>query len=468
MNKFMVLMFSICIFAAPVSNSLAQDGPAKKHQPSKYISDHNYNIANLQVRIENFDICVVNSIGYFYCIDKKILGERLDTYLAKPEKILILQGIDELNGSVGNKGPQDILVHCMGDWKGAKVPASIGAIGNEGLKSGNSNAIKDRQLQIRKTGIRSALNNACRAGLSGAAPASNSDYGQQVGNAVAGFDQAISGCRDGRTNPIADGDTNLDLAIDMKKAELKDQARKDIMKDWGNEIVQSVYEGPPIQTQPINLPNIPDSEAAKLAKILRFLADVAAVAAQKAAEAEQLAESRRRADELAALEKAKAEEDKKKADEEAREPQEKEAQQCLEADKCEEPDKTKKMPLPPGENDGTSCASKQARWNRFKDRCALSSWQSYECVAFVRLLNGCPDIKEIYPGPEGDLTCPVSKSEAERQALAAQQQCKKVGLIGRLSPDGGYHCGKMPVAKPGRRIDICRDPRIVASPEQCP
>ena len=62
------------------------------------------------------------------------------------------------------------------------------------------------------------------------------------------------------------------------------------------------------------------------------------------------------------------------------------------------------------------CAEKRAAWERFKEYCAHSNWQEFRCEQFVRLMNGCVDATKIRPCPDGDLTCPVRSSEADRRA----------------------------------------------------
>jgi hypothetical protein len=61
------------------------------------------------------------------------------------------------------------------------------------------------------------------------------------------------------------------------------------------------------------------------------------------------------------------------------------------------------------------CAEKRAAWERFKEYCAHSNWQEFRCEQFVRLMNGCVDATKIRPCPDGDLTCPVRSSEADRR-----------------------------------------------------
>lgn len=105
----------------------------------------------------------------------------------------------------------------------------------------------------------------------------------------------------------------------------------------------------------------------------------------------------------------------------------------------------------------------------FKEVCEMSDWQAYNCVAFLRKVNGCVDASRIQPGPDGDLTCPPRRSKEEKMRWAYTAECEKRKWIMRPVPGGTITCvapdlkSRIPVG-----IDICNNPRVMPSEDQCP
>jgi hypothetical protein len=117
---------------------------------------------------------------------------------------------------------------------------------------------------------------------------------------------------------------------------------------------------------------------------------------------------------------------------------------------------------------GSTCADKQASWQAFKDMCAMSHWQAYNCETFLRKVNSCPDVTRINPGPDGDLSCPARKSAKEQRAEAYQQQCKLKGWVMMPVPGTQLTCVRPDLSQSlPDRLDVCSDPRAMPGPDQC-
>lgn len=128
-------------------------------------------------------------------------------------------------------------------------------------------------------------------------------------------------------------------------------------------------------------------------------------------------------------------------------------------------------PPTPCEGDGctASCEERQRAWEMFKEYCAQSDWQAYQCADFVRKLNGCVDMTLINPGPEGDLTCPAWGRDDDGGARRAwAEDCKRRSMIMMPVPDGRSLCALPAVLDtPALGIDPCNDPRVLPSPDAC-
>lgn len=117
---------------------------------------------------------------------------------------------------------------------------------------------------------------------------------------------------------------------------------------------------------------------------------------------------------------------------------------------------------------GRSCADIQAAWQWFKQMCDASGWQTYNCVAFLRKVNGCVDASKIYTSPDGDLTCPTRTTKAEGIRLAYLEQCRRRKWVMMPVPGQTITCvapdlnRNLPI-----KFDPCNDPRAMPSEDQC-
>lgn len=433
--KLKILIGSLLV--AATSSSAALDRPPRlPPQP-------HYKLAAKYRAVRDFDICIVRMTGRYGCWRKQELRGRL-AYLSEDDRDLIMGVVDRINGEVGNKTADQMLVRCTGEWR--SVTASNPRTG----RPGKTGRIGGKMELLRASAIRGV----CAAGT---APGPRSkgdirrptDYDRQVESVKAGFDLVHDSCSESTTAPVAWGGrkTTTVRARVGQTAGIWNAG----FAEWDD------YEQSE-QQMGIILRTRDSSEAAGLLQLLKSIEE----AAKAIQHATRSGEDRQAERELAALRKAQAEE------EAAREPQEQKAKQCLEADQCTQPDASRS--LPPGGGDGTSCAERKAAWEAFKGRCDRSDWRSYECIAFVRNLNGCVDMRRIRPGPEGDLTCPAPPSEADRQAQE-KRECERRGQFARPVPGGSFNCERPPVPfeKPKVGIDICTGPTTTPGPDtHCP
>ena len=154
------------------------------------------------LRVRDFNICVVVMAGRFSCLRKQQVRDRLAS-LDGRDRDLISGMLDRLNASVGNRTVNDMLVHCMGEWRGVRSPnPGIGSPSSD-LRRPRNHMLEQRLAEARAGAIR----NACTAGTPAAGrPGSiptNAGYDRQVANVVAGFGAATASCRDPGNSLVA-------------------------------------------------------------------------------------------------------------------------------------------------------------------------------------------------------------------------------------------------------------------------
>jgi hypothetical protein len=94
----------------------------------------------------------------------------------------------------------------------------------------------------------------------------------------------------------------------------------------------------------------------------------------------------------------------------------------------------------------------------FKDFCVSVRWNDRKCSAYSGIVNRCvASVTQIQVNPhDGDpfaVACP--RNHGDRDALALQQRCDRLGMISRPGPDGGPGCGQRPAIGAG---DVPRGP----------
>jgi len=88
----------------------------------------------------------------------------------------------------------------------------------------------------------------------------------------------------------------------------------------------------------------------------------------------------------------------------------------------------------------------------FKDFCASVRWNDRKCSAYSGIVNRCvASVTQIQVNPhDGDpfaVACP--RNHGDRDALALQQRCDRLGMISRPGPDGSPGCGQRPAIGAG-------------------
>lgn len=124
----------------------------------------------------------------------------------------------------------------------------------------------------------------------------------------------------------------------------------------------------------------------------------------------------------AAAAQAKAETDRKKAENDAKQNAETNPQTD---------DSKATMPLPDGLGGGSACE----RAASFKAYCDSTNWRDLKCENFIRMTKGCKgNVTQMYVAGDGnvmDVGCP---SDGDNDAIRAQIECKKKGMIGQPVP----------------------------------
>jgi hypothetical protein len=75
---------------------------------------------------------------------------------------------------------------------------------------------------------------------------------------------------------------------------------------------------------------------------------------------------------------------------------------------------------------------------RFQAACDLSSWNTYDCQAFVAKANGCPDPALIYPNPDGEITCVGRSGQTDSVDQARADECERRKEIEFIDVEGHY------------------------------
>gem|GEM_PF-4918374 len=398
------------------------------------------------IPVRDYEICIVKQTGWMNCISKREVGERLKTQLTVRESRLVIGAIDEINAGTGNSRESDILVHCMGDWHGAKAAAMPAPKAGPTDRTREASLPSGQMAQGRLNAVRSSCTSGSRAGT----PAGDSAKWREAGGSLAAFEAAVEGCQ-GRVPSVADGST------DRSTWERKPRGSKE------SKGVSTLVN----ESRPSGGGQGQSGSAAQGGEdigesLMNLVLETKAAEAEDRQSMEDGSVARLRADQFTAIEKARA------AAVAERPAEEQLAGQCLVDGQCTETATSASMSLPPGEAGGSSCAAKAAWWNAFKDRCDRSNGRLWQCGAFTRLLDRCPDPTRINPGPNGDLTC-LSPAARGAEVLRIADRCRKNRLIARTTPEGAFYCGQLPpVSMPRRGIDICRNDLTNPQPDQCP
>lgn len=403
----------------------------------------------------DYEICIVNQAGWMRCIRKQQIRERLAADLTAKESRLVMGVMDEINAGTGNNRESDILVHCMGGWRGAKAAAMPAFDSRPGGGTRRGSMLEERIAQGRRDAVRSS----CTSGRQPGTPISDSGNARQIDRAKARFQAAIDGCQD-RMSSVADrsaGEGRGRVKSDRPAWEGRgrDETKGKSVLDNGSQREREEERRRATESgQDGSGPGL----RGDIVNSVMFHVEGAAAAGLQA-------------DEVAALDKAQAAQRQKTYEQELaedeRSAEEQEEGQCLVDGQCTEAATNVKMPLPPGGEGPSTCAEQAARWKAFSDRCDGSEWQSWECASFLRFMNGCIDPTRIYPGPDGDLTCPASDAaDPEERRRAAE--CRKLGMIALLTPEGHRSCGRAPplMEKPRLGIDVCTDPEARGNPDR--
>lgn len=418
-------------------------GASSSAQQRPVLVDQRFRIS---IPVPDYGICLVNDAGWMRCTRKRHVRERLGAHLTARESRLVIGAMDDINGATGNRGQSDILVHCMGGWHGVRATAMPAPRTAPAGRTREASALEGRLAQARRDAVRSACVSGRRSGMPGSGPAPE----RQGGSAAAAFGAAIADCQD-RIRGIENRPATHTGRPETPR----------VRSTLGNE-PGDLEGGRTGETTGTGQPSSTSAGGGNITESLMYQ-----LGATKAAEAQERQgeggpAARQRADQLEAIGKAQAQAVAELPAEEQ------DAEQCLVDGQCTEPASAASMPLPPGAGGGGStCAARQAWWAAFEGRCNRSHWQSWECVALTRRLEGCVDVRRIYPGPDGNLLCP-SSAPSDREAARVAQRCRTIQLIGRIAPNGTYYCGRLPtITRPGLAIDICGDPRILADPDRC-
>jgi hypothetical protein len=88
----------------------------------------------------------------------------------------------------------------------------------------------------------------------------------------------------------------------------------------------------------------------------------------------------------------------------------------------------------------------------FKDYCVSVRWNDRKCSAYSGIVNRCvASVTQIQVNPhDGDpfaVACP--RNHGDRDALALQRRCDRLGMISRPGPDGSPGCGQRPAIGAG-------------------
>lgn len=450
-----LLLLSLCLVtflgAAPPS-AVAQPQPPPWVR--RHVGDDIRARASVALRehlqLPNYKICVVSQPGMARCLTAGAFRD-FNRQLLTPDQAKFFNDLfDEFAREHGVDRGGEMFVACQGRWRAVDVRAGDARTAPAPTPGAALSAIEQRAV------LNSCAAHAGGGGRSGTADlGANTERQKQIDKAVTNMDSGFSNCHDSATSGW------VGQLTESEKNYIRINGIP-IDKIPGTSIPNPAGRHVDINSQPTN-------------EIIFKAAFFKAILALGEWAKEQ--ERKREADELKKLEAeitAKEIEEAAKARE--REEQEKEgraseeeeeaAQQCLEGTQCVESAATKPG-YPAPEGTGSTCAERQARWERFKTHCARSNWREFRCEQFLRLVNGCVDVTTILPTPDGDATCTGRTTEEERRRAAAARDCAKRSMIAMPGDDGVMTCRsdltdlRSPVA------DICSDPRAQPGQDQC-
>ena len=114
--------------------------------------------------------------------------------------------------------------------------------------------------------------------------------------------------------------------------------------------------------------------------------------------------------------------------------------------------------------DGQSCAMSMETMTAL---CESMDWQTPNCRAIVRVINGCVDESLINPGPEGDYSC---SGEGMSDEEAFEMRCEAQGGIAQPAPGEELVCVyRDPAAAPTIPVGLnpCNSPEAQGNEEMC-
>lgn len=411
------------------------------------------------LRSWGYKICLVSDIGLARCLTSQLYAD-FNRLVLTPEQANRINALfDDFAREHGIDSPGDILAECHGHWRSIDVRAAQAIAPARPVVGTDLSAILSAAEQSAVVAsCAGRVGGGASSGAGGGRPEHDSEHRRMVNSTVSRMEQNFDACRDSGMSPVAQTSDFDKWYIRERGVPLEKIPGTDIRNPLGRhwdanahtetEIVLMLAFSEGLQA--LGKWAEEQNRKREAEEIAKLLAEQEAAAAKKAKEEAEKAQERK----------------EQEAEGRAPEEEEKEAQQCLEGTKCVDPDApSASYPSPDGT--GSSCAERKARWQRFKEYCARSNWREFRCEQFIRLVNGCADITQILPGPDGDATCRAKPTEEEQRRYAAERDCQKRGMIAIPDDSGRSLCratldGMRPPA-----MDICNDPRTRPSEDQC-
>jgi hypothetical protein len=425
------------------------------------------------LRFWGYKICLVSDIGLARCLTSQRYAN-FNRLVLTPEQARRINALfDDFAHEHGIDSPGDILAECHGQWRSIDVRTIQSKVPARPVARIELSAVLSSAEQ-------SAIVASCANGMPAGdvhvadhgRPEHDSEHRRLVDSTVNKMDLGFTNCRDSETSPVAQ-QSDLDGA-DIRWERLDENREKAYVRE----------HGVPVEKIPrTEIPNPfgrhwdPNSHTeTEIVLTLAFVKGLEALGnwleeqnrQSEAEEMDKLQAEQAAAAAANAKKEAEKEQERKEQEAEGRasEEEEKEAQQCLESTQCvDSAAPTASYPSPDGI--GSSCAERIARWQRFKEYCEHSDWREFRCDQFIRRVNGCVDITQIRPGPDGDATCRARLTEEEQRRYAAEHNCQKRGMIAIPDDSGRILCHTDLDAMRLPTMNICNDPHARPSEDQC-
>jgi thiol-disulfide isomerase/thioredoxin len=367
-------------------------------------------------------ICVINQKGEVECTTPRELYELLLTLMSPEDAAKIMEGVKAAFDDLGLDKNKKVLTNCGGTF----VSTTLDTTASDTKKPSTNEELDEIMDACKKEATESLTPN-------GITPGNSNDRGTQ--DAISKIDDAVNNCVSSDNSMISeiDGWEAAGIAVGFVVV----VGATGAVGLGSTLLLGSVYVL--TSTEALAAGGVMATATFTVgATILNGLisSDATSDAAEKAKEAAIEAAK------AAARETAKIEEEKRKAQQQPQTP-------------------NPGRPAGP-EGSGDKCEQFAEWWERKKEYCEQSNWQSYDCMEVLRIFTGCADPALVYPTPDGGIGCPLTSSMTDEDWR--RLECERRSMIEMPSGFDSKQCMSADKFELPSR-DICSDPRAMCRPD---